>query len=478
MNKGVATTHREYDEMLPLWTRCKDAAEGTHSVWAKGEEYLPKLTGETNADYEKRKHRTVFYNATWRTMVGFLGLLFRKPAVTVVPDAVRYMMDDITLTGVSLQLFAAEVSEDLLIYGRVGIWVNYPEMKDGKTRADAIAANVRPSMVSYGATSITNWKTARVANAIVLSMVTLLEEHEAPNGEFEVNVVPRWRVLDLDNGAYRVRVFEQKDGPNGEKVDVLMEGPFYPKMNGALMGFIPFYFITPDDTSPEVDIPPFIDLVDMNLAHYQVTADYEHGCHWSGIPTVVITGHSVQHGETIPVGGAAALILAAPEAKAFLLEIGTGGFTALEKNLDRKEAQMVVLGARLLEVQKPGIEAAETALIHRSGEQSILASMAQTNSLGITGALRTFVQWTGVQGDASFWLNREFFHTPMTSDMVNSLVKSWQSGAMSFETMFDNLKKGEIYPPDADVEEEKKRIETAGLPPAPSTKNQPIGPPQ
>ncbi len=462
----VKTTHADYDEMSPLWERCSDVAAGTHALRAKTTQYLPMLTGETAASYEKRLNRTVLFNATWRTIVGFLGLLFRKPAVITVPPAVEPLMDDVTLTGVSLRLFAAEISEELLIMGRVGIWVNYPEVDVAvATLADVQNAGLQPSMTVYGAESIINWRSMRRNNAMQLSLVVLKEDHRVSENEFKDAIVARYRVLDLASEEsqpgslmYRIRVFEIRRNDRGEETDVLVEGPYFPMMNGRLLDYIPFYFISPDDTTPDVDVPPFIDLVDVNLAHYQVTADYEHGCHWSGIPTVVITGHEIEQGGTITVGAGAALILPSPAANAQMLEVGTGGFTALEKNLDRKEAQMVVLGARLLEVQKPGIEAAETALIHRSGEQSILASMAQTISTGISRALQTFVDWAGVQGEASFVLNRDFFHTPMAPEMVNSLVKSWQTAAISYETLFDNLKKGEIYAPDAKVEDELAKI--------------------
>jgi len=29
----------------------------------------------------------------------------------------------------------------------------------------------------------------------------------------------------------------------------------------------------------------------MNLHHYQVSRDYEHGCHFSGLPTLFISGY-------------------------------------------------------------------------------------------------------------------------------------------------------------------------------------------
>jgi len=472
MTKTVDTPHAEYDDMASRWVRCSDVAQGTHALWEKTTDYLPALQDEKTDAYDRRLKRTVLFNATWRTIIGMMGLLFRKPAVVTVPPSVLPLMSDVTLTGVPIHEFAVEVSEDLLIYGRVGIWVNYPMVEKGATKADVKASGARPSMTHYDAKSILNWRSTPIGNESRLSMVVLHETSTRPDGEFAVEHVDQYRVLDLDNGEYRVRVFEVETDSMGKRQDKLMDGPHYPEMGGKRIKSLPFFFISPDDMTPEVDVPPLIDLVDTNIAHFQVTADYEYGCHWSGIPTVIVTGHEVKAGETIPIGGAEALVFPEPTAKAYLLEVGAGGFTALEKNLDRKEAQMVVLGARLLEVQKPGIEAAETALIHRAGEQSILASMAMTLSAGITRALQMFVEWAGEDSTSVvFWLNRDFFHAPISPEQINALVKSWQSKAISYETMFENLKRGEVYSPGATPEEERGRIDSA---PDPVTVPEPV----
>jgi hypothetical protein len=395
---GVKYTHPEYDEMLPIWEKCEDVAEGTASVRAKKTKYLPKLEDEDDTQYLARLNRTVLYNATWRTVVGFLGLLFKKPPVLLTKsEKLKEMAKDITLSGVSLGIFALEVCEECLVKGRLGIWVNYPVTPPGFTLADVKLLNLRPSMHKVEAENIRNWKTMRIDNQEVLSQVVIAECKAVPEDEFKDSYLETWRVLDLvyipdtKEYVYRVRVFKVND----KDEDVLIEGPFYPMMNGKFMNRIPFVFVSPDDTTPDVDEPPFVDLVDVNLAHYQVTADYENGCHWSGIPTMWVTGHEMDGDDDKLAVGGSALVFPQATTRVGLVEVGAGGFTALEKNLDRKESQMVILGARLLEVQKPGIEAAETAQIHRSGEQSILASMAGATSEGITKALNIFQEWMG-----------------------------------------------------------------------------------
>lgn len=460
---SVTSTHPDYDEMSDTWETCRDVADGTRKLREKGERYLPRLSGEDSNSYKARLGRTTLFNATWRTIMGFQGLLFRKPAVIVVPDSSLPLMEDVTASGISLRMLALEITEECLEVSRVGLWVNYPPAAPNMTQADAARLNMRPSIRMCRAESIYNWREERIYNKVQLSQVRLKETVEIVKDEFTTETEDRYRVLDLIPDAlgrysYRVRLFEV----NEKDEDVLLD-TWVPMMGGQPLDYIPFYFLSTDDVSPEVDEPVFIDLIDINLAHYQLTADYEHGCHWSGLPTPVITGHTSKQGDVLKVGGPDAIVLPNPAAKAMMLEVGTHGFAALEKNLDRKESQMVILGARLLEVQKPGIEAAETALIHRSGEQSILASMASAISTGITQALKTFVRWTGEDDSAvRFDLNREFFHAPLDPTMLTAIVSAWQGGAISAETRFKMLQKGEVYTPDADWATE----EAALVPPA------------
>lgn len=466
---SVTSTHEDYDEMADTWETCRDVADGTRKLREKGERYLPRLIGEDAASYKARLNRTTLFNATWRTIMGFQGLLFRKPAVIVVPPSVEPLMEDVTASGISLRMLALEVTEECLEVSRVGLWVNYPPADPGMTQADAARLNMRPSIRMCEAEDIYNWREERINNKVQLSQVRLKESVEVVKDEFTSECEPRYRVLDLipidGQYVYRVRLFKVEKDASGQESDVL-EGTWIPLMGGKPLDYIPFYFLSTDDVSSEVDEPVFIDLIDINLAHYQLTADYEHGCHWSGLPTPVITGHTTKQGDVFKVGGPDAIVLPNPAAKAMMLEVGTHGFAALEKNLDRKEAQMVILGARLLEVQKPGIEAAETALIHRSGEQSILASMASAISTGITQALKTFVRWTGEDdSQVVFALNREFFHAPLDPAMLTAIVKAWQGGAISAETRFKMLQKGEVYSPDADWKTEEAAI----VPPTPPT---------
>ena len=236
-------------------------------------------------------------------------------------------------------------------------------------------------------------------------------------------------------------------------------------MNGEFMSFIPFVCVGTDDIGMEVDSPPLIDLVTTNFHHYQQATSYERGCFFSGLPTMFITGSDSFDSDGNPIeisiGGALANILPRPEARAYFVEVA-GEFNALRTNLEDKKREMAVLGARMLEQQKAGVESADTIARRQYGEESTLAAISLTISMAAKQVLQLVADWQGINGDIKVRLNTDFLPSGMTAQDITSLISAWQQGAISGETLFDNLKAGEIIG-DVSYEEEQERIAGAQI---------------
>lgn len=471
---SVKNTHKKYEKMMPKWQRCRDVTDGqdamrercysngvTRGIGHATNSYIPALKDQTEQDYRNYVNRAPFYNASWRTVAGLLGMLFRKPTDILVPTALVDILNDITSEGEPLQMFIKDVAEECLIVGRIGVLVDYPTVPFANaTLADLKAAKVRPFLCDYKAESIINWRTRKIQNHEVLCQVVLIEHTEIMEDEFTEKCEKQYRVLDLDESdLYRVRMF-RINPDTGEDEQI---GPeIYPLMNGQRMSYIPFLFMSVDDITPDLDEPPLIDLVDMNIAHWQTTADYEHGCHYAGLPTPVISGYRPENeGEKLYIGSASAWVFPDPAAKATYLEFHGEGLKPLSENLAQKEQRMAVLGARMLEPQSRGVESAEAAGIHRSGESAMLADVANTISLGITQAMQWLANWAGVTGELRITVNDDFFPVPMDPAKLTSLVNAWQFGAISKETLFENLKQGEVITDTRTFEDEEAKIATA-----------------
>ena len=458
----VSKTHPEYDAMATKWQRCRDTVAGNDAVKAAGTRYLPSLKDQTTEDYEAYKTRAKWFGATWRTIQALTGMLFRRPPVVETSESVNALLEDVTMSGVSFITFAQQIAMETLTVGRVGILVDYPSQStEGMTAAEAAKLNLRPVMQRYEAENIINWKTAWIGNKTVLTLVVLTEDAALEGNEFEHKTETRYRVLDLFNGAYRVRVFRIDDKGEDEQIG----GDIFPVMSGKPLDFIPFFFLGVDDTTPQLDLPPLLDLVDLNLDHYRMSADHKHGLHFTGLPTGVITGYRPENeNDKLYVGAAHFLVLPDPQAKASFLEYTGQGLSAIVEELERTEQQMAILGARLLTAEKKATETAQTAQIHRAGESSVLSSIASTISRALTQALTLFSKWAGSDNECTVELNQEFLPPEMTPQELSTLLQGWQMGApgLSDQGLFDILQKREVVASDATLEEEQARIAAKG----------------
>ena len=223
------------------------------------------------------------------------------------------------------------------------------------------------------------------------------------------------------------------------------------------MSFIPFFFFGTKDAGPNPAKPPLLDLANVNLSHYRTSADLEHGSHFTGLPTAVITGHRLEEGETLSIGSGEAWVLASPDARVSFLEFSGQGLGTLERLLARKEAQMAAIGARMLAPEKRAAETAESLAIRHGGEQAVLASLALAVSSGLSGALTVVRDWAGASGPIRYELNRDYLPNHMSAQALAAHVQAWQAGALSERSLFEALQAGEVISPGLSFDSEQAR---------------------
>lgn len=414
-----------------------------------GETYLSRLGGQNDAEYQAYKRRAMWYGATERTVTGLTGAMTRKDPAFTVPDAMLSHLDDMTMGGVPAHIFVKGIITELLITGCAGVLVDM---------ASSLA--MRPYWVAYTCEQILNWRTAYVNGAQVLTMVVLSEGYDIPHADdvFTVSHGTRYRVLAIEDGQYVVRIYT----PNAELKEQFDVEEFIPVYRGEPMREIPFCFFGTNNLSPVPDKPPLLDLVDVNYSHYMSSADLEHGRHFTALPTPWIAGFPKD--TRLSIGSSIAWCATDANAKAGMLEFTGQGLGAIEKALESKEHLMAVLGARLLEQQKSGVEATDTIMLRSAGERSVLQSMALIVGLGLTRVLRWHAVWMGIQETHTIHvvLNSDFIARPMTSMELTALVAAWQAEAISYETLYWSLQRGELARPGITADNERTLIEVQG----------------
>lgn len=455
----VNTPRSEYKEALSKWQRCRDCYDGSDAVKKQGIKYLPSVAG----DYSSYLARAEFYNATARTVMGMIGCVFRSRPSVIFPKELLSDLDDVTLTAKSIQTFALSGFQETLIVGRWGVQV---EMTDAAPSGMGVS---RPYWISRRAEDILSWDSVIVGGREKLSCVVLSETVEVanPDDPWVRVAVPQVRVLQLldpetDSAVYVIRRFQQAVGDKRLKNTDRWEevgDPFIPLRRGEPLRFIPFQFFGPSSLGSEVSKPPLLDLVDVNLSHYRTSADHEHGAHLTSLPTPWVSG--VELDGELPIGSSKAWVLPEPTARAGMLEYTGDGLGSLERLIAAKQSRMAALGARIIEEQKRVGETAEALRIKSAAEYSVLSALSATFDAGMQQVMKWHAWWAGMDGevqDLSFALNKDFFDTRLSPQEAEALVGAWQSGAVSYETLFWNLQQGEWIESGRTLGEERELI--------------------
>lgn len=452
---SIDSPHTDYNKYANDWIKCRNAKEGQSAIHKAGELYLPKLSGQDPHEYKAYRDRALFFGATGRTIDGLSGMLFRKPLQIEQGGIEQNILDDIDLQDNDLQSFCESVADEVLTTGRAGLLVDFPLTQvEGLSIAEARRLNARPFIKLYEAETIFNYYKVRANNRKVLSHVFLHENVSEQSNEYEYESIPQIRLLMLRDGLYVQVVFRKN-----ERKEWVIYDEITPLMNGQPLNYIPFIFVGAMGTQAEVSKPPLMDLVNVNLSHYKTTADLEHGAHFTGLPTAVITGFNNQEDNDFRIGSSSAWVFNNAETQAFYLEFEGKGLDTLKELLERKENMMAALGAQMLTPEARRNEAAETAALRHSGEHATLASISISISKAMNKALMILGEWLNAE-PATIKLNRDFMPVKIDPQMMQQLFLALQGGRISYETYFHNLKEGEIIQSDKTADDELAEIQS------------------
>jgi hypothetical protein len=442
------TRHPDYDKAMAQWQRCRDAIAGNDTIKGAGDRYLPIPGGlaDDSKRYKAYITRAKWFNAVSRTVDGLEGEVFRNDPTIEMPDALaESVADNVTLTSKSLFQHMRSVLRDRLIVGRYGELVEFSETLQ------------RPYVCGYTAQNIINWRTSEEDQQ--LTLVVLKEKVSADAAdEFDHKMVTQYRVLKMVENVYTVEVYAEQDGDN----DLMLTETYVPNIRGVPLDFIPFQFYGVSENSPDIEKPPLLDLVDINIADYRNSADLEHGRHFCGLPFYYIMGAPEldDSGAGVEVGSTAVWSSSNENAKAGVIEFSGNALGALEKARAENKSEMALLGARLLEEQKMVGETAEAIARRQSGKQSVLQSMCEVQDQGHLNVLSWMAQWMGLSdAEIDVSLNKDYTVSRLDPAALMQLVAAWQAGAISKQSLFHNLQQGEIIPPDRTFDEEMEMIE-------------------
>lgn len=442
----VATIHPDYAKRQEEWVRMRDCVEGDEAIRQSGEEYLPRPSGFRDLGrrgdpmYAAYTQRAQFPEIVKPTVNGMLGVIHRVEAQLELPPEMEYLYEDADGLGMPLEELHRAVTRELLTVGRVALL------------ADAPADGGDPYITRYDAEALVNWATD--SSFFVLSEASLVRE------EFRWTNRDRWRVLRLEDGQVTYQTYDE------DKVAVEAEPVPMTASGGAPLAEIPLVVVGAMSMEIKPERPPLIGVANSALTIYRLDADYKHQLYNSGQETFVVSG---VEGRAAPrvLGSGVVVALSDPQARAMYVSPTCSGIEAHKTAIADERQNAAALGARVFDTdQKAGVESGEALRIRRGAETASLVSVAISSAGALERSLRAIARWLGLGDDVVEAIvvkpNLSFVKEILSPDAALKLVTMWQSAAISYETLYENLQSGGIASMERTADEEQDLIEEEG----------------
>jgi hypothetical protein len=416
---GIESLHPQFTKMLDTLIDCRNAFHGGRSIKAAGVRYLPILSGQTDPEYRAYKERALFFGITQKTVSAMVGMAMWKDPIIKYPERMAHYFEE-RQGSQFLEICSTTIGEVLLM-GGYGLLVDAPE-----------EGSILPVIARYTRENIINWIEDEDGN---LTDVVLKEQvfERSLNDRFVLEAKDRWRHLSMSNGVYQVTVYDDKKAAVKTVVPTVKRTP---------LKFIPFFMINPIGVSMEMSIPPMQDIVDVNISHYRSSADLEHGRHFTGLPTPVVSGVEAG-GAELKIGSETAWVLPNKDAKAVFLEFTGQGLQSLEKAMVEKQSQMASMSARLIDNSRRGSEAAETVKLRYMSETASLSTVVRATEDGLNLLYSTIADIMGEERP-TITLNKQFMEGRIGAQDLTALINAYIEGGISKETLVYNLRRGDI----------------------------------
>lgn len=417
----IDNKHKEYELIHPDWELCRDTYAGSRVVKKQGIKYLPQPSKMDYRQYDAYVKRSLFFNAIGGTVDGIQGLIWRRAPTIELNSRIEYLNELATVDGDSLTMLMQNISKELAITGKYLVLIDFNESGE-------------VLFCCYPAESILNWKYSILNNRKVLTKIVLYEDHYSNNDE-----IIREIILE-DNTAIHNIYRKKADNDSFDLQDTLV-----PQFHGKTATEIPLHIF-------DMGKMPLLDLAEVNISHYQSSADLEHGRHLTALPTLILYLLDKLSKSEMNLGSGGGEVFQVGE-KIEMLEFKGSGLNYLESALVRKEEQMASLGAKMLEIKPRAAETAETLRLRQAGEVSKLTNIVNATEYGMNKLLKIASDWMGIAGDSHVEINKDFFDGKMSSSELHELVLSWQSGALPTQALAHQLKKGEMLSPNMTEEQ-------------------------
>ena len=446
-SKKVSTRHPEYTAMLASWAMMYDVCISERYIQGKSQTYLPRLDEMTDGQYLAYTRRAEFPMFTKHALDSFVGMAMRKELLIEGIDTNHPFFKNTDGRGSSVKSYAEKLVRNFLQYRRCGTLVEMPSTDPNQSLADAESQNVNARLAFYDYASILNWKTSTQNNVNILTLVVLEEEEDVSVNEFEHEYEARYRVLRLENGVYRQEIYDD----SGQLIATVV-----PLKKNKPLNFIPFVI----HGGVPVSSPIMLPIAEQNIHWYMKDADYQHGLHYTALPTPWVVGVDPKDEMAPKTIGPQRLWYLPMGSTCGMLEFTGAGLKEIKSSMDATMHNITMLSSQILVPKSAYDETATAASIRSASETASLSSMVSDLSEELTTVIKVASDWGNFSHkDTSIEINSDFMPLTLSGADVSAYVSAVIKEGFSKKTLFDLLKKGEIIEGSRQFKDEMDDIE-------------------
>lgn len=438
---GPDTVSAAYSHMAPLWDKVSSILGGTETMRGAGTLYLPQHDRESNAAYDERLNRTVLINTTEQTLGGWVGRPFAKPMQVNadVPSELADLLPDVDRQGNDLDVFCRNWFRDGLAKGFSHVLVDFPAlMGDGpRTLADDRSAGLRPYLVHVPPENIISAHCEVMDGVEVLTHVRVHEQQIVRDG-FEEAVIDRIRVYEPG----LVELYEKR-GTKGREDWVVVESYNYD------LPYIPLVTFYAQREGFMLSKPPLLDLVNMNIAHWQSQSDQTAVLTVARFPMLASSG--MMDDDEVVVGPNQWLATRDPQGRVYYVEHSGKAINSGRLDLLDLEEKMAKYGAEFL-TKKPGRQTATARSLDSAEAVSPLQDMTHRFVDSVNLAMQYAADWMGLDNGGTVDLNTDFGLSSSDGGALTALSSARQSRDISREAYLRELQRYNVLDRSFDVD--------------------------
>lgn len=472
-----------YKAMEPIWERTNAVLGGTDSMRAAGKTLLPQHPGEDDERYNERLSRAVLWNQSEITLNSWASKPFTKEVKLLddVPDEIRDLKSNIDLQGTNLTVFCERWFRTGLAKAFCHVLIDYPtiaEKEDGSPRnlEDDRRERLRPYWVHIDPESVLSARAEIIAGEEEIVDLRIYEPtvEQDPEDEFREVVAQRIRRFQ--------RIPSQEDGSFGPGDAVMVTVYLYvdsgPQKGWAIesetsmgLGRIPLVTFYADRDGLMTGKPPLLDLVDLNIDHWQERTDQKSCLTVARFPILAATGiddddpkATGKSKRKVRVISPYKMLTSENErAKFYYVEHTGTALGAGEASLDKLEQKMSAYGTEFLK-KKPDRMTASARMLDSKEALSPLQAMALLFQQALKRALDFTAAWVGLEDGGSAEVVTDFNLDEGTSQMdLTTLVAARQKGDISREAFLRELHRRRILSEDFDFEANTRQVEDEAM---------------